>query len=442
MSPITSASAPSTSARSPRTPALTSSAARTLGRALRSSASPIPVSNGSPTPPRSPPTIIAAGLEACCRDRRAHARSRTRRRLTTRCAPGSPPATQLDEPTDAQVAAVRGAQQLEQGIGRGDRLETAAVAAAANGAFGADADVAELACEAGDAAMEPAVDHDPGADTRRHHHVDHVREAAAGAERDLGESAEIRIVVDRDVQVEPRRELLGGAQPVPAGQDHRRSDGAVERRSAPRAPSPPRPRATARCPPRRARRRRARPPRRVPLRQHGRRRARRAARRPRSRRGRRRRRGGAGGRSRCRRRRPPTGRAAAGSAAARVRRGPGGGGCSTTRPRPCSSVTSVATVVRERPVARASSLRLAVPRRRRASITRSRLSSRRASSDPRDAIGMHFLPCRRVCQENVRNRAVSSGEYRQSLYVSAGALSRRSRAAAPTPRHGRRAGRT
>src|SRR5262249_54186181 len=56
-------------------------------------------------------------------------------------------------------------------------------------------------------------------------------------------------------------------------------------------------------------------------------------------------------------------------------------------PRVWRSFTSVVTVVRESPVCRAISLRLAVPRCRRASITRSRFSSRRASSDPAVAIG-------------------------------------------------------
>ncbi len=271
--------------------------------------------------------------------------------------------------------------------------------------------------------MEPAVDHDPGADARRDHHVDHVRQAAAGAERELGESAEIGVVVDGDVQVEPRRELLGGvrARHQP-GRITGRADRAVERdRPRERHPGPDHV-ATARCPPRRARRRRARPPRRVPLRQHGRRRARRAARRPRSRRGRRRRRGGAGGRSGCRRRRPPTGRAAAGSAGARVRRGPARGGCSTTRPRPCSSVTSVATVVRERPVARARSLRLAVPRRAErvdhAQPVELAQGFERSEQSPS---ACDFLPCRRLCQENVRNRRSRAANIDRACALSAGA---------------------
>ena len=286
---------------------------------------------------------------------------------TTRCAPGSPAASSSTSPRTLRSLPCAGRSSVEQRVGRGDRLEAAAVAAAANGALGADADVAELACEAGDAAMEPAVDHDAGADARRDHHVDDVREAAAGAERELGESAEVRVVVDRDVEVEPRRELARrrSARPSRAGSPSSRR--CRRARSAPRAPSRRRPRATRSMPASAstastssaaASKRGCGSMVDVELE--------RAARRARSRRGRRRRRGGGGGRSGCRRRRPPTGRAAAGSAAAPVRRRPGGGGCSTTSPRPCSSVTSVATVVRERPVAArqlASARRATAPQR-------------------------------------------------------------------------------
>ena len=103
---------------------------------------------------------------------------------------------------------MRGAEQLEQRVGRGDRLEAAAVAAAADGALrrrtktwpSSPAKPVAPRCSRPPRTM-------PGADARRDHHVDHVREAAAGAERDLGERAEVGVVVDRDGQVEPPREL-------------------------------------------------------------------------------------------------------------------------------------------------------------------------------------------------------------------------------------------
>ena len=55
---------------------------------------------------------------------------------------------------------------------------------------------------------------------------------------------------------------------------------------------------------------------------------------------------------------------------------------SITSPRACRSPTSVVIVVRESPVIRTRSVRLALPSRRSASTTLSRLGSRSASSDP------------------------------------------------------------
>ena len=77
--------------------------------------------------------------------------------------------------------------------------------------------------------MKPPVDHDPRADPGRDHQVDHVRHPAAGPERDLRERPQVRVVVDRDLEVEPARQLVQRVQPLPAGQDHRRADGAVPR---------------------------------------------------------------------------------------------------------------------------------------------------------------------------------------------------------------------
>ena len=108
-----------------------------------------------------------------------------------------------------------------------------------------------------------------------------------------------------------------------------------------------------------------------------------SARRAPSTRGRRRPRGCGCGRSRRRARRPPDGssRSSVGGRprpAARGRRA----GCSTTSPRRWRSATSDVIVVRESPVIRARSLRLAVPCCRSASITRSLFRSRSPSSDP------------------------------------------------------------
>ena len=62
--------------------------------------------------------------------------------------------------------------------------------------------------------------------------------------------------------------------------------------------------------------------------------------------------------------------------------GASGSECSTTSPCACRSATRLETVERDRPVTRAICARLAVPRSRRVSTTRRRLSSRSDSSDP------------------------------------------------------------
>src|SRR4051812_31625561 len=62
--------------------------------------------------------------------------------------------------------------------------------------------------------------------------------------------------------------------------------------------------------------------------------------------------------------------------------GASGSECSTTSPLAWRSATRLETVERDRPVTRAISARLAVPRSRRVSTTRKRLSSRSDSNDP------------------------------------------------------------
>ena len=55
-------------------------------------------------------------------------------------------------------------------------------------------------------------------------HVDPVRDAAARAERELAERAEVRVVVDLDLDADPRAQLLGGVAADPARKDRRRVD--------------------------------------------------------------------------------------------------------------------------------------------------------------------------------------------------------------------------
>ncbi len=92
------------------------------------------------------------------------------------------------------------------------------------------------------------------------------------------------------------------------------------------------------------------------------------------------------------------------------RAGPGAreSSCSTTSPPVCRSATSVETVERDRPVRRASSARLALPRRRSASTSWRRLRSLSDSSEPEPAAGIGAtLPNRgRFCQDFGKKIAV------------------------------------
>src|SRR5439155_23823166 len=101
-------------------------------------------------------------------------------------------------------------------LGR-DRLEAPAVAAAAHGAVRAHLAVAVLTREAGGSVVEPTADDEAGTDAGAESHVDHVGQAAAGAERDLGEGAEVGIVVNRHPQAESARERLPRRQACRAG---------------------------------------------------------------------------------------------------------------------------------------------------------------------------------------------------------------------------------
>ena len=122
---------------------------------------------------------------------------------------------------------MRAAQQVDQRAGGGDGLQAAAVAAAADDPVGVDEHVAELARQAGAAAVQAAVEDQPGADAGGDLQVDEVARVAAGAERGLGERAEVRVVVDHHRDVEALAQLGGGGHADPARQDRGGADGAV-----------------------------------------------------------------------------------------------------------------------------------------------------------------------------------------------------------------------
>ena len=105
---------------------------------------------------------------------------------------------QLQDLATAHLVPARGPQQrADRPLGR-DRLEAAAIAAAADDAVRVHLDVTDLAGEAGGAVVEAPADDEPGADAGAEADVDDVGEAAAGAEGRLGERAQVRVVVDLD----------------------------------------------------------------------------------------------------------------------------------------------------------------------------------------------------------------------------------------------------
>ena len=118
-----------------------------------------------------------------------------------------------------QRLAVRRPEQLEQPRRRDHRLDAAAVAAAADLAVLADLDVADLPGDAAGAAVQPAAEDDPGTDAAGDLEVDHVVAAARAALVQLGERAEVGVVVGVHGYAEPPLELLAGQQPLPARHD-------------------------------------------------------------------------------------------------------------------------------------------------------------------------------------------------------------------------------
>ncbi len=277
---------------------------------------------------------------------------------------------------------MHGPQHVEQRGGGGDGLQAAAVAAAADGAVRAHLHVADLARVAGHATVQAAAEDDPGADPRGDLHVDQMlerrgrcracaRRARRGwrrCRRRPGSAAAARAVRPRRGRAS--REAAPTSRPCRCGGRSDRA-GPCPRRSPGRARGPPararRARAPRRC------RARARPPCRPPPRRCVRRAPWRTDRPPRP--------AGGGGRSRFRARRRRSARAAAARPAFRGRSAARASD-STTIPLSCRSPSRVVIVVRERPVSRIRSARLALPWWRSASTTRRRLARRSDSREP------------------------------------------------------------
>ena len=118
--------------------------------------------------------------------------------------------------TPASAGRPGAAQQRSE---RHPGLDAAAVAARAQLAGGIDGDVAELAAEPARAAEQRAVDDDARPDAQLARDVEEVAEAAPGALPQLGERAEVRLVLGADRERRPaeaRAQQLGHVDVAPA----------------------------------------------------------------------------------------------------------------------------------------------------------------------------------------------------------------------------------
>ena len=137
------------------------------------------------------------------------------------------PTGELEHLGHGDVLTVAAAQQLHQRAGGRQRLQTAPVATPAHEALRIHQHVAELAREPHAAAIQAAVEDQPRADPAGHLEVDEVARVAGGPERGLGKSAEVRVVVDEDRDVEPAAHLPYRRHANPTGQDRRGAHHAV-----------------------------------------------------------------------------------------------------------------------------------------------------------------------------------------------------------------------
>ena len=217
------ASAPSTCARSPRTPATTRASSAAGAIAYRPTASRIGIEQKVARLTQVSAHDDRVGVEHVAdRGHRAaeHAPGVGDRAL----AAGVAPVGQPHDLDDAQDLAAAAPEQVGERRPRDVGLEAAAVAAAADRAGLVDQHVADLARHAAAAAVGAAVDDQPGADARGDHHVERVARVAGRAERDLGQRAQVGVVVEVDGQVAEAPAHLGrDGEALPAGEDRGRA---------------------------------------------------------------------------------------------------------------------------------------------------------------------------------------------------------------------------
>ena len=118
------------------------------------------------------------------------------------------------------AAAAAAARRASDGPEARASQQPVAAAAAGHGPVG-DRHVADLGGETAPARQEAPVGHDPAADAGAHRDVDDVGEAAAGAEAPLGERGDVGVVLQPDLEAQPRRQEVAQRHVAPAGQGRR-----------------------------------------------------------------------------------------------------------------------------------------------------------------------------------------------------------------------------
>src|SRR5439155_1552301 len=123
--------------------------------------------------------------------------------------------------------AVDSADELDDGWTGSNGFQASTVTAIAKRSRFIQGRVADLTCRPGRASQQSAVDDDPGAYAGSRLDVGKVRAVPAGAPGELGQRAEVRVVLDLDRNLKALFHLCGDAKPNPTREHRCRAGGAT-----------------------------------------------------------------------------------------------------------------------------------------------------------------------------------------------------------------------
>ena len=152
--------------------------------------------------------------------------------LPARVGEGAPAAQvaacrELNDPRQGEDLTVYRPDELDDGRPGGDGFQAATVAAVTKRSLLVEGRVPDLAGRTGRASQQAPVDHDPGADAGRRLDVGKVRTVPPRAPGQLGQRAEVRVVLDLDRDPKALLHLRRDAKPDPTREDGGRPGGAV-----------------------------------------------------------------------------------------------------------------------------------------------------------------------------------------------------------------------